>query len=288
MKALKTYQTVNRQHTELNFGISSMESIHTKNQGKVDDPHRHEFYTMLLVKQARGIHKIDFKTYPLNGMEIFFISPGQVHQLIEETASEGYSIVFSIDFLLQNHIPINFINDLNLFRECGETPPLSLSNQQLQKLLARAEEMLTLYHSDEPMKLDSIGALLKLMLISCRQICDLNKMTSHTEVRKSNILKEFKALVETHYTEWHKSKQYASAINLSSDHLNRVVKELTGKTTKEHIQNRIIIAAKRLLFFSDLSFKEIAFELGFEEAGNFSAFFKNCTGQSPTEFVENH
>jgi AraC-like DNA-binding protein len=58
----------------------------------------------------------------------------------------------------------------------------------------------------------------------------------------------------------------------------------TGKTAKEHIQARIALEAKRLLHFSDLSVKEIGFQLGFPEPANFSAFFKKCTGSSPSNF----
>jgi len=57
-----------------------------------------------------------------------------------------------------------------------------------------------------------------------------------------------------------------------------------GKTAKEYIQSRIIVGAKRMLYFSDSSIKEIAFELGFQEPSNFNAFFKKCTGLSPGEF----
>lgn len=285
-KSVKTYENVNREQRSLSFGISKMEDIYAKHQGKVDDPHRHAFYTMLLVKEGKGTHTIDFKTYPLQDKQIYFISPAQVHQLKEEKASKGYSIVFSADFLLKNHIPIRFIEDLNLFRSCGESPPLHLEDAQLAKIEKKIEEMYNTFHSAETMKMESIGALLKLVLIACRQFCTTGKNERLSEQRKGHILKEFKALVESHHLQWHKSKTYASAMNMSVDHLNRVVKELTGQTCKTHIQNRLIIAAKRHLYFSELSLKEIAFELGFEESTNFSAFFKKYTGQSPSEFLK--
>jgi AraC-like DNA-binding protein len=65
-----------------------------------------------------------------------------------------------------------------------------------------------------------------------------------------------------------------------------VVKSKLGKTTKEYIQSRILTEAKRLLYFSPLTTKEIAYELGFNEAANFSAFFKKQTSISPTVFKE--
>lgn len=64
-----------------------MAEIYAKHGGKTDEPHRHAFYTMLVIEKAKGEHNIDFKTYPLKGHEVFFISPGQVHQVIEKEAS---------------------------------------------------------------------------------------------------------------------------------------------------------------------------------------------------------
>ena len=93
-----------------------------------------------------------------------------------------------------------------------------------------------------------------------------------------------KALVEANYQNWHASSQYAEALHITPDHLNRTVKSLIGKTAKEYIQSRITVAAKRMLYFSDQSNKEIGYALGFSEPGNFSAFFKKCTGQSPSDF----
>jgi AraC-like DNA-binding protein len=63
-----------------------------------------------------------------------------------------------------------------------------------------------------------------------------------------------------------------------------VVKSLSGKTAKDFIQSRIIIEAKRMLYFTELSLKEIGYQLGFSEPANFSAFFKKSTGKSPSLF----
>ena len=94
----------------------------------------------------------------------------------------------------------------------------------------------------------------------------------------------FKKLIDTHYKSWHSTNQYASELHISPDYLNKIVKSQTGKTAKEHIQSRIIIGAKRLLYFTELSNKEIGFELGFSEPANFSAFFKKSVGISPSQF----
>ena len=111
-------------------------------------------------------------------------------------------------------------------------------------------------------------------------------METDTEQTTNHTIRIFKELVNTHYKTEHPASFYAGELNLSPDHLNRIIKTAIGKTVKDYIQSRIITEAKRLIYFSDLSQKEIGFELGFDEPANFSAFFKKCTGLSPSAFKQ--
>src|SRR5690606_15661846 len=100
MNTVKTYQKVNSEKENVSFGISKMEDIYTKRNGKVDEPHRHNYYTVLVINKAKGLHKIDFNTYELSKNQIYFVAPGQVHQVIEKEKSVGFSMVFSNQFLV--------------------------------------------------------------------------------------------------------------------------------------------------------------------------------------------
>ena len=286
MDSLKTYQHVNRADANLSFGISRMEDIYDKRNGQADAPHRHNYYTILIISKGKGLHHIDFNSYPINANQIYFLSPGQVHQLVETEKTFGYSMVFSEQFLVLNHIPIAFIADINLFQDFGSTPPLPLDPATSSTIESYAEALLTQFRSDLPFKFEAIGALLKLLLIHCHNLCSLNNLDIQTQESGGDLLRKFKKMVHGHYHQWHRTTAYADALNITPDHLNRVVKSLTGKTAKDHIQSRITTAAKRLLYFSELSNKEIAYELGFSEPGNFSAFFKKCSGISPSQFKQ--
>ena len=284
MTQIKTYQQVNRQDTSLTFEISKMETSYVKRKGKKDVPHRHNYFTVLLVNKASGQHFIDFNEYELTKNQVFFVSPGQVHQVIENEQSFGYVLTFSTQFLVRNNIPLSFIEDLNLFNDYGNAEPMKLSKNQKEKLAEYCEEILHFNNSDIKFKQEAIGANLKLFLIHCNNLCTAPRENTQLIQAGHYILKNFKNAVEKNHTEWHTSTEYANFLNITPDHLNRTIKSLIGKTAKEYIQTRISIAAKRLLYFTDLSTKEIGYQLGFSEASNFSSFFKKCTNLSPSEF----
>lgn len=287
MNPVKTYQKVNAEHGNVSFGISKMEDIYSKRDGEVDEPHRHNYFTVLIINKAKGLHKIDFNTYDLANHQVFFVAPGQVHQVIEREKSIGFSMVFSNQFLVENSIPLSFIDSLNLFQNYGQSPPLEPGEAQFEIIEDFAQNIYKLFYSDVKMKNLSIGSFLKLLLITCNNICSINPIESDIDSTGDNLIRAFKKAVDANYKKEHSTSFYASELYISPDHLNRTIKAKIGKTAKDYIQARIITEAKRLLYFTELSNKEIAYELGFNEPANFSAFFKKNTQVSPSSFKKN-
>lgn len=287
MNTVKTYQKVNAEKKNVSFEISKMEDIYTKRNGEVDEPHRHNFYTILIINKAKGLHKIDFNTYELSKHQVFFVAPGQVHQVIETEKSVGFAMTFSNLFLVENSIPISFIDSLNLFQNYGQSPPLLPIKDQFDVIEGYAKNIFKLFNSNTNMKSYSIGSFLKLLLIECNNICAINPIESDIDTSGDNLIRTFKKAVENNYTKEHSTTFYANELFISPDHLNRTVRAKIGKTAKDYIQARIVTEAKRLLYFTDLTTKEIGYELGFNEPANFSAFFKKHTQLSPSNFRKN-
>lgn len=282
---IKTYKHIEEKEEDIYFKVVRMSEIQSRNANEQEEAHRHEYYTVLVVNQAEGIHRIDFVDYPFTGNQIFCVSPGQVHHVIENGPSEGFVILFSNDFLIQNNISLNFIEDLNLFRTFGETPPIALNNHKMMRVNSLCELLVDYQQRDMKFKGDAQGAFLKLILIECNNSCELPSDNNPQSIEVGNrLIKEFKALINTHYKEVHSVSNYAALLNITADHLNRTVKQFTGKTAKDHLDGRISLAAKRLLYFSTQSTKEIAFELGFNEPAHFSSYFKKITGQTPSQY----
>jgi AraC family transcriptional activator of pobA len=269
------------------FVIKTMEEIDKEAGGIADNPHRHNYYTIIWSLTATGKHIIDFKEYPIHPNDIFFVSPDQVHQIITDPKPTGFVIIFTPEFLEKNSIRNDFIANLKLFKKSDETPPLAPSNHMIKTLKPFAEQMLTAFHAKGDMYLESIGAYLKLFLIECNGQCSLfpGSNTQTIEVGKT-IVKNFKTIVERNYTSSHQVKYYADSLNVTANYLNEVIKSSINVSAKDFIQNRLILEAKRMIVFTEKSGKEIGFDLGFEDPSHFSKFFKSNTGQSLQEFKE--
>ena len=271
------------------FVLRTMEEIADRQQGIADDPHRHDYYSVIWPFSGSGRHVIDFSEYPILPHHIFFVSPRQVHQIISGPEITGLVILFTPEFLMKNSIREDFISNLKLFRDSNDTPALPLENPRLQNLLLFAGRMQEAYASDQELKFESIGAYLKLFLIECSSACSLfpGSNTQNIEVGKS-MVQRFKNLVETHFHQWHQVKEYAGILSVSPNYLNEVIKSNLGISAKDFIRNRLLLEAKRTAVFTARSSKEIAYELGFEDPSHFSKFFRTGSGQSLLEFRQTH
>jgi AraC-like DNA-binding protein len=106
----------------------------------------------------------------------------------------------------------------------------------------------------------------------------------HDYARTLCIWNRFNDLIEKKFKAEHKVSYYVSELGVSSRKLGEIVKLYTGKNVAEVIDERLIQEAKRFILFSDLSIKEIAFDLGYSEHSYFSKVFKRLTRMTPSEF----
>jgi len=266
------------------FHLQRMEAIHELAGGKADVPHRHAYYTVIWVRAGAGTHLVDFREYPIEKEVVFFISPGQVHQLRPAEHPQGWVITFSPDFLQHHHISEDFIREINLFNSFEQRPPVQLGPEAVEKLSTLLPLMEDTFRSGMPFRIAALSAYLKLFLLYCNQECVLQRPQQDPNDSGHRILRDFKELVTRHFRTLRKTSDYAERLHITPKYLNQVVRSLLGQTAKEVIQEKIVLNAKRELRYSAKSVKEIALELGFEDPLYFSHFFKTCTGQSPTSF----
>ena len=277
-------KTIDVRQARMTIDVQRMEDIYDLADGQPDHPHRHDYYTVLFVEMSEGHHLIDYDKFQFRSREVHFVSPGQVHQVVLSQRPKGRVITFSKDFLVQNNISESFITNISLFQAFGHSPPLSLDNETVQKLNRVLDEMESCMPENLNYRLRALGALLQLFLIYCNNSAKLNTSQIDEDNAGVCILRDFKKLVEEKYWNWHKVKDYASELLISPKHLSQTVKNITGKVAKDHIQDRIILEAKRSLLHTGLTIKEIAYDIGFNDPLHFSSFFKKFTGLSPSAF----
>ncbi len=284
-KDIRTYSFSEFEESNSSFSIKKLEDLYRMKHGESDIPHRHDYYTIIFFEKGEGTHIVDFTEYKIEDNTIYFIVPGQMHQVIPTSEPKGWTMKFTDEFLISNSISDKLINGIYLFNEFGQSPPLSINEIQKSVYLNIIAQIDYFSESLESYTQEAVGALMKLFFIQSNNHCSLQKNDNPQLMETTNqLLHLFKQLLNKHYTSMHMVSDYASKLNVTADYLNKTVKSITGKSAKDHIQSKIIIEAKRSLLFSEISSKELAYELGFEESAHFNNFFKKITAQTPSEF----
>ncbi len=245
----------------------------------ISKPHRDNHCQLMLAINGQFKLNIDFENVEFIQPAILFVFPEEVHHIIEVKDPKGWMISFDPSLvnkevlqLLENKIT----NPLLLERG-------SVFYQQLIILMDLIEKVQSQNTNHYIQK--SIHALLNsfLSLIAGKLVSDL-PINKEKENRSIIIKETFIKLTKEHFKTWKHPAQYASALSVSSAHLNDTVKLLTGSPVSAHIQEASIMEAKRLLYFTDNTVKEIAYEVGYDEPVYFGKLFKKITHLTPIEF----
>jgi len=131
---------------------------------------------------------------------------------------------------------------------------------------------------------EMLRMLLKRLIIIITRLGKVQYLSNSIDDNESDLIRKYNLLVEQNYKELHQVQDYAGLLNKSPKTLSNIFSKNDGPSPLQVIKNRIAQEAKRLLHYSDMSSKEIAFELGFDDPATFSRFFKNLVGESPTSY----
>lgn len=284
-KDIRTYTFAEIEGNNSFFSIERLEDLYRMKHGESDIPHRHDYYTIIFFEKGEGTHIIDFTEYKIDNNSIYFIVPGQMHQVKPTAEPKGWTLKFTEEFLIANSIPDKLVNDIYLFNDYGQSPPLPIGEIQMPVYLNIVSQIEFFSSSLESYTQEAMGSLVKLFLIQSNNHCSLHKSNNPQLIETTNhLLHSFKQFLNKDYATLHMVSDYADKLAVTADYLNKIVKSITGKSAKDHIQSKLIIEAKRALLFSNVSNKELSYQLGFEESAHFNNFFKKITGQTPSEF----
>lgn len=172
-----------------------------------------------------------------------------------------------------------------LFYGSSNTMFLELNEAETRKISLLLEVFKDEFESADNIQGDMLRVLLVRLIITITRLAKSQYLEIKTVGdNKFDVIRRFNLLVENHYRTEHEVQFYAGELNKSPKTLSNYFALYGHKTPLQIILERITLEAKRLLYYTDKTSKEIAYDLGFDDPAHFSRFFKNQTAANPSEF----
>jgi AraC family transcriptional activator of pobA len=259
-----------------------LELISTRSQSFdwVVKPHLHSsLFQVFMLEKGKVTFQSSNDTVEMTSPCIIFVPPTQVHGLEYTPDVEGYILTVSasiIDDIFKTSLEIySFFDKINIASRLDEENIFS----KIKNLIKELENEL---FSDEPERSILIKSLLTQYFIQLYRICDKNENKDVNNRYLGYFRKFQKAIKSSDYTKT--IPQYASELNITLAHLNRICKSIVGKSAIEIVHQHINTEAQKYLIHTSYSVSEIAYQLNFEYPNYFSRFFKKYNGVSPQEY----
>ena len=257
-------------------------------------PHaRRDFYKIMLITKADGGIAYADKTLKVSDNALVFGNPLVPYSWQGATDDvTGYFCLFTEDFI-SSLATAESISGSVLFRAGGH-PVLYPDEQTVHLLITVFRQMLLEVETDYAYKYDLLRNYVQVIIHEALKISPANELypggTSHSRVSSfflSLLERQFPITSPSHALRLKNASDFGRQLAVHTNHLNKVLRESTGKTTTAHINGRILSEAKALLLNSNWTVAEIGYCLGFEHPSNFNIFFKKQTGQTPLGFRRN-
>lgn len=232
------------------------------------------------------------KSLEISGTNLLFFSP-KVPYILEKVSGEnsGCFCIFTEAFFRDQ--PMANLGELPMFKPGGKSF-YKLDAEQEVHLEQIFSKILVEVGSDYIYKYDLIRTLISELIHFALKLQPSENVYKHPD-SNSRLTSVFTELLERQFPiesaqqrlEMRSASDYAEQLSVHVNHLNRAIRETTGKTTTHQISERMIREAKALLKHTSWNVSEIAYCLGFEEPAHFHHFFKKQTGITPTVFRAN-
>ncbi|CAM3529743.1 helix-turn-helix domain-containing protein [Flavobacterium chungbukense] len=254
-----------------------------KGRNAFEQPHKHDFYLVFFVEKGSGIHNVDFTKYIVDDYQVYFVRPGQVHNWLLNENTIGFQLMLSSEI-------VNVFSGLTALSYFEQNVPscLTLTENRFEELKNHLHDIeLAIPENDLLTKEITLLHLhLLLKLLQKEYLIQFPEHDSSTKPEK--IIKQFNFLIDRFFNEESSVHFYADKLNITPNYLNILSQRYLKIPASDVIKQRTILEAKRLLTSTDLSIKEIAYMLGFNDNTYFSKVFKKYAGKTPGDFKESY
>ena len=230
----------------------------------------------------------NLQEFRLKKDSLFIFSPKHILQVQSNNRFKAHLIVIAPDFL--KRINIDTKRMMPLFLQFGSLPCMELTHaesQSLRSFISMVEQELKGSETAPPPEI--IGGLIAATIYKVGDILT-HYLTEHPEVdspihnRAEEYFRQFTELLGEHYKHERSVGFYARQLCITPKYLTTLIKRISGKSVSEWIDNYVILEAKTLLKYSNMSVQEIAYYLNFPNQSFFGSYFKRNAGMSPSQY----
>jgi AraC family transcriptional activator of pobA len=247
-------------------------------------PHRKAYYLFVFAKHAPGRHWVDAVPYVRQDHALYFSSPSQILVKEEAVPFWGTRLEFTNEFLaLQQNAALRNLPLIQNPHNGHELLLTAADDAVVDDLLAKLEAE---HQRPGEWQHQMLSAYLTVLLTYLSRLYT-EQFPGGEPSADQRLLRTYRARIEENFRELHEVSAYAALLHISAGHLSEVVKAQSGRSAIKHLHERLVLEAKRLLFYTPQSLKELAFDLGFSDASYFNRFFKRETGLTPAEYRAN-
>lgn len=247
-----------------------------------DQAHRDNNY--LLMFQQSGVCKaiVDFQEITISGCAIYCILPGQVHYGVSTFDATTWVLALDPTCIKEDFRTV--LADFALMNKPVQVPRAKgdLFHQSFL-LLTRLNEAAQENTEDQALA-SMLEVCISLFVAACREE---KSLVAPSALRPQLITRQFRSLLLLNFREMKRPSEYAAILNISPSYLNEVVKDITGHPVSYWIHQEIILEAKRMLFYTNRTVKEISHLLGYTDTPYFIRLFSKVAGMPPLHFRSN-
>ncbi|HUC82832.1 MAG TPA: helix-turn-helix transcriptional regulator [Flavisolibacter sp.] len=246
-------------------------------------PHKHNYFVLIWVKKGAGVQLVDLNRFELTDNTVYCITPGQVHLLKADENVDGCVISFTADFLSASDENYNLLYNSGLFYTYAESSLINVTPDMQEELEGVALKMQKEFENFFLLRAEILRGYLKIFLIYLTRQFNQSHKDAYPS-RGVELTKHFFRLLEKNFITKKMVADYARELTVTPNYLNEIVKKVSGFPASDHIRQRVVLEAKRQAVYADVSMKEIAYALGFDDIAHFSKYFKKATGSNFTDF----